>query len=50
MADNVREELEKEPEIHNQCYGLMKRALRIVGDGLTALKGWTMFADGLIVS
>ena len=37
MADDVLEELEKEPGMHKRYYGLTKKALTIVVDSLAVL-------------
>ena len=37
MTGNVPEELEKRPGMHKRYYGLMKEALKIVGDSLAVV-------------
>ncbi len=50
MADNVQDELEKEPAMHRLCCDLTTTVSRTVGDSSTVLSDWKLFADGLIVS
>ena len=49
MADDVREELEKELEAHRRCYDLMRKSSGVVEGSLIFLWDWKIFPDGLTV-